>query len=122
MRLLLLPWVRVPHLPSHVLRTLVKRINPDWQRKYGHPIFLLETFVEPERFAGTSYRAANWIHVGVTQGRGRQEASPHIRSTSIKDVYVFPLHPRFRAHLHAASKAQPNLQPATHLSWANSPL
>ena len=114
MRLLLLPWVRVPHLLSHVLRTLVQRISPDWQRKYGHPIFLLETFVEPERFAGTSYRAANWIHVGVTQGRGRQGASPHIRSTSIKDVYVFPLHPRFREHLRAASKAQPNLSSATH--------
>jgi Domain of unknown function (DUF4338) len=114
MRLLLLPGVRVPHLPSHVLRTLVQRISPDWQRKYGHPIFLLETFVEPERFAGTSYRAANWIHVGGTQGRGRQGASPHIRSTSIKDVYVFPLHPRFREHLRAASKAQPNLSSATH--------
>jgi hypothetical protein len=109
MRLLLLPGVRVPHLPSHVLRTLVKRISPDWQRKYGHPILLLETFVEPERFAGTSYRAANWIHVGVTQGRGRQVASPRIRSTSIKDVYVFPLDPRFREHLRAAFKAQPNL-------------
>lgn len=114
MRLLLLSGVRVPHLPSHVLRTLVKRISPDWQRKYGHPILLLETFVEPERFAGTSYRAANWIHVGVTQGRGRQGASPRIRSTSIKDVYVFPLHPRFREHLRAASKAQPNLSSATH--------
>jgi hypothetical protein len=114
MRLLLFPWVRVPHLPSHLLRTLVQRISPDWQRKYGHPIFLLETFVEPERFAGTSYRAANWIHVGMTQGRGRQGASRHIRSTSIKDVYVFPLHPRFREHLRAASKAQPDLSSATH--------
>jgi Domain of unknown function (DUF4338) len=114
MRLLLFPWVRVPHLPSHVLRTLAERISPDWQRKYGHPIILLETFVEPERFAGTSYRAADWIHVGVTQGRGRQGASPRIRSTSIKDVYVFPLHPRFREHLRAASKAQPNLSSATH--------
>ena len=108
MRLLFLPWVRVPHLPSHALRTLVQRVSPDWQRKYGHPIFLLETFVDPERFAGTSYRAANWIHVGLTQGRGRQQASPHSRSTSIKDVYVFPLHSRFREHLHVASNAQPN--------------
>src|SRR6266700_3457248 len=107
MRLLLFPWVRIPHLPSHLLRTLVQRISPDWQRKYGHPIFLLETFVEPERFVGTSYRAANWIHVGMTQGRGRQGPSRHIRSTSIKDVYVFPLHPRFREHLRAGSKAQP---------------
>ena len=108
MRLLLLPWVRVPHLSSHVLRALVKRISPDWQRKYGHPIFLLETFVEPERFTGTSYRAANWIHAGLTQGRGRQGPSPSIRSASIKDVYLFPLHPRFREHLHGASNTQPN--------------
>ncbi len=114
MRLLLFPWVRIPHLPSHLLRTLVQRISPDWQRKYGHPIFLLETFVEPERFVGTSYRAANWIHVGMTQGRGRQGPSRHIRSTSIKDVYVFPLHPRFREHLRAGSKAQPDLSAATH--------
>jgi hypothetical protein len=108
MRLLLLPWVRVAQLPSHILTTLVQRISPDWQRKYGHPIFLLETFVEPERFAGTSYRAANWIHVGMTQGRGRQGPSRHIRSTSIKDVYLFPLDPRFREHLHVTS-TQPNL-------------
>lgn len=109
MRLLLLPWVRVPLLASHVLRTLGKRISPDWQRKYGHPVFLLETFVEPERFAGTSYRAANWIQVGVTQGRGRQGPRRQIRSASIKDVYLLPLHPRFREHLHAVSKTQPNL-------------
>ena len=109
MRLLLLPWVRVPHLSSHLLTTLVKRVSPDWQRKYGHPIFLLETFVEEERFPGTSYRAANWVHVGQTQGRGRQGASPRIRSTSIKDVYLFPLHPRFRERLHGAGSAPPQL-------------
>jgi len=107
MRLLLLPWVRVAHLTSHILRTLVKRISPDWQRKYGHPLFLLETFVEPERFTGTSYRAANWIHVGTTQGRGRQGPSRHIQSTSIKDVYLFPLHPGFREHLHLTSTQPP---------------
>ena len=109
MRLLLLPWVRVPHLSSHLLTTLVKRVSPDWQRQYGHPIFLLETFVEEERFPGTSYRAANWVHVGQTQGRGRQGASPRIRSTSIKDVYLFPLHPRFREHLHGACQAPSEL-------------
>jgi hypothetical protein len=110
MRLLLLvPWVQVPHLPSHLLTTLVKRVSPDWQRKYGHPIFLLETFVEEERFPGSSYRAANWVPVGQTQGRGRQGPSQRIRSASIKDVYLCPLHPRFRAHLHGDCNTPPQL-------------
>lgn len=103
MRFLVLPWIRVPHLASHLLGTLARRLSADWQRKYGHPIYLLETFVERERFAGTAYRAANWFYVGQTQGRGRQGPNPRIRSTSIKDVYVFPLHPRFREHLHGRS-------------------
>jgi hypothetical protein len=110
MRLLLLvPWVQVPHLPSHLLTTLVQRVSPDWQRKYGHPIFLLETFVEEERFPGSSYRAANWVPVGQTQGRGRQGPSQHIRSASIKDVYLCPLHPRFREHLHGDCNTPPQL-------------
>jgi Druantia protein DruA len=105
MRLLLLPGVQVPQLSSHLLAALIQRVSSDWQRKYGHPIFLLETFVEPERFAGTSYRAANWVYVGQTQGRGRQGPSRHLRSTSLKDVYLFPLHPRFRQHLRGAGHA-----------------
>jgi hypothetical protein len=99
MRLSIPPWVRVRHLASHCLGLLTRRVSDDWQRKYGHAIYLLETFVEQARFAGTVYRAANWIHVGQTQGRGRQGPSPHIRSASIKDVYLLPLHPRFRQPL-----------------------
>ena len=109
MRLLIPPWVRVPHLASHLLSLLAKRLSVDWQRKYGHPIHLLETFVEQERFAGTAYRAANWTHVGQTQGRGRQGPAPHIRSASIKDVYLLPLHPGFRESLHGAL---PSVRPA----------
>lgn len=99
MRLLLLPTVRVRGLASHLLSLLAKRLNADWQHKYGHRIFLLETFVDPEHFSGTTYRAANWIYVGQTQGRGRQGPSRHIRSASIKDIYLWPLHARFREQL-----------------------
>ncbi len=70
-RFLILPWVRVPHLASHVLGLVVRRLSSDWQSRYGHPIHLLETFVERERFMGTCYRAAGWIAVGDTAGRGR---------------------------------------------------
>jgi Druantia protein DruA len=106
MRLLVLPWIRVRSLASHLLSAVVQRVSADWQRKYGHPIFLLETFVDQERFAGTVYRAANWIHVGQSQGRGRQGPAPHIRSASIKDVYLWPLHARFREHLHGRNPVQ----------------
>lgn len=106
MRLLILPWVQVPLLASHLLGILARRVSGDWQRKYGHPIYLLETFVEAERFAGTSYRAANWIHLGQTQGRGRQGPDPRIRSASIKDIYLCPLHPRFRQLLDGATPSE----------------
>jgi hypothetical protein len=99
MRLLLLPTVRVRGLASHLLSVLAKRLSADWQHKYGHRILLLETFVDPEHFSGTAYRAANWIYVGQTQGRGRQRPNPHLRWVSIKDVYVWPLHARFREQL-----------------------
>jgi hypothetical protein len=106
MRLLILPWVEVPHLASHLLGALARRVSGDWQRKYGHRIYLLETFVEHERFAGTAYRAANWIHLGQTQGRGRQGPDPRIPSASIKDIYLWPLHPRFRQLLHGATPSE----------------
>ena len=98
--------VRVPQLASHLLGILARRVTGDWQRKYGHPIYLLETFVEQERFAGTAYRAANWIHLGQTQGRGRQGPDPRIRSASIKAIYLWPLHPRFRQLLHGATPSE----------------
>jgi hypothetical protein len=102
-RLLILPWVQAPHLGSHLLGILARRVSGDWQRKYGHRIYLLETFVEMERFAGTAYRAASWIHLGQTQGQGRQGRDLRIHSVSIKAIYLWPLHPRFRQLLQGNS-------------------
>jgi hypothetical protein len=97
-RFLIFAWVRVPHLASHILSQISRRIQRDWQQKYGQPIWLLETFVDRQRFAGTCYRAANWLCLGQTQGRGRQGPAGQL-STSIKDVYVYPLDPHFRRYL-----------------------
>ena len=97
-RLLIFAWVRVAHLASHILGQISRRIRGDWHAKYGQPIWLLETFVDRQRFAGTCYRAAGWIFLGQTQGRGRQGPAGRC-STAIKDVYVWPLHPHFRCHL-----------------------
>jgi hypothetical protein len=99
-RFLILPWIRVPHLASHVLSLVSRRIAHDWQAKYAQPLWLLETFVDRQRFAGTCYRAANWILVGQTKGRGRQ--GDNGLWTSIKDVYVLPLHRNFRQRLTTA--------------------
>lgn len=98
-RFLILPWVRVPHLASHILGCIARRIAGDWQAKYRQPLYLLETFVDRQRFVGTCYRAANWIGLGQTQGRGRQGS--HQPSTTIKEVYVFPLCRRFRQHFNS---------------------
>ncbi len=94
-RYLILPWIRVPHLSSWILGQVLRRLSADWQNKYGHPIALVETFVEHERFAGTSYKASNWFHVGPTTGRSRQDRHHKLR-VPVKDVYLYPLHPRFR--------------------------
>ena len=96
-RFLILPWVQVPHLASHLLGRVSRQLRADWQAKYRQPLDLLETFVDRQRFTGTCYRAANWICLGTTRGRGRQGA--HEPSTSIKDVYVYPLHRHCRQHL-----------------------
>ncbi len=97
-RFLLLPWVRVRHLASWLLGQVTGRIAPDWQRKYGHPIWLLETFVERGRFAATSYRAAHWLCVGATTGRSRQDRHHRLQGV-VKDVYVCPLAAHFRQPL-----------------------
>ena len=89
-RFLVLPWVRVPHLASHVLGAVTRRISADWQRKYGHGLDWLETFVEPERFVGSCYRAANWQWVGQTTGRSRQDRD-HTQRVPLKDVYLYRL-------------------------------
>jgi len=73
MRFLILPWVRVPHLANHILGRVARRISADWMKKYGHPIYLLETFVERDCFQGTCYQAASWILVGQTKGRSRND-------------------------------------------------
>lgn len=98
MRFLLLPWVRVPHLASHLLAATRRRLSTDWQEKYGHPILLLETFVEQGRFAGTCYKADNWIRVGQTTGRTRNHNSGD-PTVPVKSVWLYPLHRRFRGAL-----------------------
>lgn len=98
-RFLILPWVRIPHLASHILGAITRRIGADWLAKYHHPIYLLETFVDRERFRGLCYRAANWLCVGETKGRGRQGPTPGILSTSIKDIYLYGLHPHYQQRL-----------------------
>jgi hypothetical protein len=94
-RFLILPWVRVEHLASHILGRMAARISDDWQHLYGHPIYFLETFVDPERFRGTCYRAANWVLLGRTTGRGKQSNS-YVPNRSIKEVLGYPLTRRFR--------------------------
>ena len=89
-RFLILPWVQVPHLASHLLSRMARRLSPDWERIYGHPIYFLETFVDPERFRGTCYRAANWVHIGQTTGRGRMDRE-HTAGQALKDIYIYPL-------------------------------
>jgi hypothetical protein len=107
-RFLIPAWVRVPYLASHLLSCVARRLSGDWQTKYGHPIHLLETFVERERFAGSCYRAANWQRVGQTKGRSRQNRPDGRRyRLPIKDVYLYALHPRFRQKLQGDS-AQPS--------------
>lgn len=89
-RFLILPWVRVPHLASHLLGAVARRIDRDWRAKYGHGLRWLETFVERGRFAGTCYRAANWQCVGQTRGRSRQDRDRDL-SVPIKDIYLYRL-------------------------------
>ena len=99
-RFLILPWVAVPHLASHVLGLIARRIGADWQVKYGHRVYALETFVDRERFQGTCYRAANWLRLGATQGRTRNDREHSIRA-AVKDVYLYPLAADFRQRLRA---------------------
>ena len=97
-RFLILPWVTVPHLASHILGRMARTLSADWQRLYAHPIYFVETFIDPQRFAGTCYRAANWIPMGVTTGRGK-DAPTHVANRSIKEVLGYPLVKDFRQRL-----------------------
>jgi hypothetical protein len=94
-RFLILPWVRIENLASHILGRMAARISEDWQLMYGHPIYFLETFVDPERFRGTCYRAANWVLLGNTTGRGKQSNS-YVPNRSIKEILGYPLTKGFR--------------------------
>ena len=89
-RFLILPWVRIPHLASHLLGLITRRIRGDWHSKYGHSLLLLETFVEIDRFRGTCYKAANWHFVGITKGRSRNDRYTRMK-VPVKAVYLYPL-------------------------------
>jgi len=98
MRFLILPWVRVEHLASHLLGQVIRRLSQDWSIKYGHPIDLLETFVETARFSGTCYAACNWIRVGETTGRSRNDRHTRLQ-VPVKAVWLYPLGKHFRTRL-----------------------
>jgi hypothetical protein len=89
-RFLILPWVKVRHLASSILAQISRRIGADWQSRYGHRVYLLETFVQQDRFRGTCYQAANWIHVGRTTGRTRQDRHNRVNAP-FKEIYLYPL-------------------------------
>ena len=99
-RFLILPHVRVKHLASHILGTVLRRLREDWYSYYGREIVLVETFVDKERFKGTCYRASNWQLIGTTAGRGRNDRSKAY-ALSVKDVYVYPLVKNYRSLLGA---------------------
>jgi hypothetical protein len=99
-RFLILPWVEVPHLASHILGRMAKVLPRDWQQMYAHPVYWLETFVDPARFKGTCYRAANWQHLGSTTGRGHNAPTKR-RTQPVKELFGYPLTPRFRQLLGA---------------------
>jgi len=97
-RYLILPWIEVKYLASHILGLISRRISGDWEKKYNHPLYMLETFVEDNRFKGTCYKAANWKYLGKTKGRGRYDRYTQC-NLAIKSVLVQPLDSQFRRKL-----------------------
>jgi hypothetical protein len=97
-RFLILPWVNSRNLASKILALAAKRLANDWLARYQYTPVLLETFVERQRFTGACYRAANWNHIGQTQGRGKLDRQ-HKNAEPIKDIYLYPLHKHFRQTL-----------------------
>jgi hypothetical protein len=94
-RFLILPWVEVKYLASHLLAHMSRVISRDWEQVYGHPVYYLETFVDTTRFRGTCYRAANWIPLGLTTGRGKDDQTGRA-NRSLKEVLGYPVHDQFR--------------------------
>ena len=97
-RFLILPWVRIRHLASHILARMTKMLPDQWHTMYRHPVYFVETFVDTERFKGTCYKAANWIYLGNTTGRGKDDQT-NKPNRSIKAVWGYPLSKNFRNHL-----------------------
>lgn len=97
-RFLILPWVRVPHLASHLLGRMSRQLSADWERVYAHPVYFTETFVDPTRYAGTCYHAANWVYLGMTTGRGKNDQT-HKPNRTLKKVFGYPLQRGFRRKL-----------------------
>ena len=85
----------MPHLASHILGRIASLLSHDWEQLYSHPVYFAETFIDPGRFRGTCYRAANWKLLGLTTGRGKDSTSKR-PNRSIKEVLGYPLTPRFR--------------------------
>lgn len=102
-RFLILPWVQIPHLASHILSQLARILPSDWQSIYHHRVYYLETFVDTERFKGTCYKAANWIYLGKTTGRGKNDQTGK-SNRSLKAVYGYPLVKDFRERLTGVSR------------------
>ena len=98
LRYLILPWIEVPHLASHILGRMARHVPRDWQRLYGHPVYYLETFVDPTRFRGTCYRAANWTYLGLTTGRGKDDQTGR-PNRSLKQILGYGLGRDFRRAL-----------------------
>jgi hypothetical protein len=97
-RFLILPWIRVPHLASHILGKVTRALSGDWERMYDHPVYFAETFIDPGRFRGACYRAANWQLLGFTTGRGKNDHT-NKPNRPIKEVLGLPLTRRFREYL-----------------------
>ena len=94
-RFLILSWVRIKHLASKILALSLKQLNDDFQNKYGHPVYLAETFVDTSRFKGTCYQASNWVHVGLTKGSAKK-GNAYLYHGQPKAVYLYPLHRNYR--------------------------
>ena len=98
-RFLILPWIQVSNLASSILALALRQVPDDWENMYGIKPVLAETLVDNQRFKGTCYRAANWINLGTTTGRGRMDQENKHRNLSPKDIFIYPLTPRFRRDL-----------------------